>query len=106
MVAPLCAVIEWYHREGALTRQCMQFNPFLVLLFALLAWSAFDYAARLMSHKRAIRIYKDSQEYKIALKRFKEEKVLTSTSLQDLRMLRFAKRCLLEQRYSTTAAPC
>lgn len=54
----------------------VQFNPILVLLIALGAWSAFDYSARMMSHKRAIRVYKDSQEYKIALKRFKEEKVL------------------------------
>lgn len=54
----------------------VKFNPIMVLLIALIAWSAFDYSARLMSHKRAIRIYKESPEYKIALKRFKEEKVL------------------------------
>lgn len=53
----------------------IKFNPILVLLIALGAWSAFDYSARMMSHKHAIRRYKDSQEYKIALKRFKEEKV-------------------------------
>lgn len=62
----------------------VQFNPIMVLLIALIAWSAFDYSARLMSHKRAIRIYKDSPEYKIALKRFKEEKVRPLLSVNTL----------------------
>jgi curved DNA-binding protein CbpA len=63
-------------QRRSLTHISVQFNPILVLLVALSAWSAFDYSARMMSHKRAVRIYKDSPEYKIALKRFKEEKVL------------------------------
>jgi hypothetical protein len=65
----------------------------LVLIFALLAWSAFDYSARMMCHKQAINAYKESPEYKIRLKRFKEEKVLEMEKKGLIKKKMNGKRC-------------
>jgi hypothetical protein len=51
----------------------MQFNPVVVLFVGLGLWSAFDYMSRSMSHRQMVNIYKESREYKLALKRLKED---------------------------------
>jgi hypothetical protein len=53
-----------------------QFNPILVLVVGLCAWSAFDYTSRMLSYKQAVKYFKESPEYKQNLRRLKEEKMM------------------------------
>jgi hypothetical protein len=51
----------------------VQFNPVLVLLIGLSLWSGFEWMSRSISHRNAINMYKESREYKAALRRLKED---------------------------------
>ena len=73
----------------------MQFNPILVVLFGLGLWSIFQWFSRSITHRQAIESYKDTQEWKMALKRFKEEKLKEMEKSGEMKRKMNGKRCVL-----------